>query len=145
MTLGPAPDGAITFGGMAQPRPKVFDYAVELGADGTASIPGGEGFLPPAGWTADHLLLAALVRCTLDSLAYHARRAGSVTTASGSATGRVTKRTNDRYGFVEIDCCIDATLDPPIADTQALAAKAERDCFVGSSLTVAPRYDWRLA
>jgi organic hydroperoxide reductase OsmC/OhrA len=130
---------------MAEPRPKVFDYAVEFGTDGTASIPGGRSFQPPAGWTADHLLLAALVRCTLDSLAYHARRAGSVTTASGSATGRVTKRTDDRYGFVEIDCRIDATLDPPIADTQALAAKAERDCFVGSSLTVAPRYDWRLA
>jgi uncharacterized OsmC-like protein len=131
---------------MAGPRPKVFDYAVELGADGTASIPGGGSFRPPSGWTADHLLLAALVRCTLDSLAYHARRAGSATTASGSATGRVTKRAADgRYGFVEIHCRIDATLDPPIADTRALAASAERDCFVGTSLTVAPRYDWRLA
>jgi organic hydroperoxide reductase OsmC/OhrA len=131
---------------MAQPRPKVFDYAVELDADGTASIPGGESFLPPAGWTADHLLLAALVRCSLDALAYHARRAGSTTRACGSATGRVAKRATDgRYGFVEIDCRIDARLDPPIADPRDLAAKAERDCFVGSSLTVAPRYDWRLA
>ena len=131
---------------MAESRPKVFDYAVELDADGTASVPGGDDFLPPVGWTADHLLLAALVRCSLDSLAYHARRAGSTTTASGSATGRVTKRAVDgRYGFVEIDCRIDARLDPPVADVRALAASAERDCFVGSSLTVAPRYDWRLA
>ena len=131
---------------MAEPRPKVFDYAVVLDADGTASLPGGEAFAPPRGWTADHLLLAALVRCSLDSLAYHARRAGSTTTASGSATGRVTKRAADgRYGFVEIDCRIDARLDPPVADVRALAASAERDCFVGSSLTVAPRYDWRLA
>jgi len=131
---------------MAQPRPKVFEYAVELDADGTASIRGGASFLPPPGWTADHLLLAALVRCSLDALAYHARRAGSTTRASGSASGRVTKRATDgRYGFVEIDCRIDAVLDPPITDTRDLAAKAERDCFVGASLTVAPRYDWRLA
>jgi organic hydroperoxide reductase OsmC/OhrA len=131
---------------MAEPRPKVFDYAVELAADGTASIPGGDGFVPPPGWTADHLLLAALVRCSLDSLAYHVRQAGSTTTASGSATGRVTKRAADgRYGFVEIDCRIDAKLDPPVADARALTEKAERDCFVGASLTVAPRYDWRLA
>jgi organic hydroperoxide reductase OsmC/OhrA len=131
---------------MAKARPKVFEYAVELDSDGTASIPGGASFLPPPGWTADHLLLAALVRCSLDALAYHARRAGSTTRGSGWATGRVTKRASDgRYGFVEIDCRIDARLDPPIADLRGLAAKAERDCFVGASLTVAPRYDWRLA
>ena len=131
---------------MAESRPKVFDYAVELDADGTASVPGGDDFLPPAGWTADHLLLAALVRCSLDSLAYHARRAGSTATASGSATGRVTRRAADgRYGFVEIDCRIDARLDPPVGDVRALTANAERDCFVGSSLMVAPRYEWRVA
>ena len=38
---------------MAKVRPKVFNYAVVLDADGTASIPGGESFLPPAGWTED--------------------------------------------------------------------------------------------
>jgi organic hydroperoxide reductase OsmC/OhrA len=131
---------------MAQPRPKVFKYAVEFDADGTASIPGGASFVLPAGWTADHLLLAALVRCSLQSLAYHARRAGSTVRGTGSATGRVTKRaTDDRYAFVEIDCRVDAKLDPPIADTRELTALAERDCFIGSSLTVAPRYDWRLA
>jgi organic hydroperoxide reductase OsmC/OhrA len=131
---------------MAQPRPKVFEYAVELDTGGTASIPGGTSFLPPAGWTADHLLLAALVRCSLESLAYHARRAGSTVRGSGSATGRVTTRaTDDRYAFVEIDCRIDARLDPPIADVRELTARAERDCFVGSSLTVATRYDWRIA
>jgi organic hydroperoxide reductase OsmC/OhrA len=131
---------------MAQPRPKVLEYAVELDTAGTASIPGGKSFLPPAGWTADHLLLAALVRCSLESLAYHARRAGSTVHGSGSATGRVTRRATDgRYAFVEIDCRIDAKLEPPIADTRELTARAERDCFVGSSLAVAPRYDWRLA
>jgi organic hydroperoxide reductase OsmC/OhrA len=131
---------------MAEPRAKVFDYAVELSAEGTMAIPDGAGFVPPSDWTADHLLLAALLRCSLDSLAYHARRAGSTTRASGSASGRVTKRESDgRYAFTQIDVRIEATLHPPAAEAGALAAKAERDCFVGSSLTVKPRYDWRLA
>ena len=131
---------------MAEPRAKVFDYAVELGADGTMTIPDGAGFVPPSEWTADHLLLAALLRCSLDSLAYHARRAGSRTQASGSASGRVRKRESDgRYAFAEIDVRVEATLEQPVADPQALVAKAERDCFVGSSLTVRPRYDWQLA
>src|SRR5438105_3026032 len=130
---------------MAEPRAKVFDYAVELGEAGTASIPGGGSFDAPADWTADHLVLAALLRCSIDSLAYHARLAGSTTRASGSATGRVTRRDTDgRYAFVEIACRIDAVLDPSPTDTAELLAKAERDCFVGASLTVAPRYAWRL-
>jgi organic hydroperoxide reductase OsmC/OhrA len=131
---------------MAEPRAKVFDYAVKLDAEGTMAIPDGSGFRAPSGWTADHLLLAALLRCSLDSLAYHARRAGSTTLASASASGRVTKRRSDeRYAFTEIAIHIEATLEPPVADADALAAKAERDCFVGSSLTVKPLYDWRLA
>jgi organic hydroperoxide reductase OsmC/OhrA len=131
---------------MAEPRAKVFDYAVELSAEGTMAIPNGAGFVPPSDWTADHLLLAALLRCSLDSLAYHARRVGSTTRASGSASGRVAKRESDgRYAFSEIDVRVEATLRPPVAEAVALAVKAERDCFVGSSLTVKPRYDWRLA
>lgn len=131
---------------MAEPRPKIFEYAVELAEDGTASIAGGDSLLPPPAWSADHLLLAALVRCSIDSLAYHARRAGSTTRAAGSASGKVSRRDADgRYAFVEIECRIEATLDPPAADGDDLVAKAERDCFVGASLIVVPRYDWRLA
>ena len=131
---------------MAEPRPKIFDYAVELAEDGTASIAGGDRLLPPAAWSADHLLLAALLRCSIDSLTYHARRAGSTTRASGSASGKVTRRDSDgRYAFVEIDCRIEAALEPPADAGDELVAKAERDCFVGASLSVVPRYDWRLA
>ncbi len=130
---------------MGEPRAKVFDYVIDLDRDGRATIPGGESLLPPESWTADHLLLTALLRCSIDSLAYHAQRAGSATQASGSASGRVTQRDSDgRYAFVEIECRIDATLEPPTADPTDLTAKAERDCFVGASLTVKPRYEWRL-
>jgi organic hydroperoxide reductase OsmC/OhrA len=130
---------------MSPVRAKVFDYAVEVDAHGKASLPDGRGFTTPEGWTADHLVLAALVRCSIESLAYHARRAGSTAHASGSATGRVTKRDTDgRYAFVEITCRVDAELDPAPAAPEELLGKAERDCFVGASLTVAPRYEWHL-
>ena len=129
---------------MAEARAKVFEYAVALAANGEASIPGGESLRPPESWTADHLLLAALLRCSIDSLSHHARRAGSATRASGFASGRITKRADGRYAFVEIECTIDATLTPAVAGLEELLAKAERDCFVGASLTVKPRYEWRV-
>jgi hypothetical protein len=80
---------------------KTFEYAVELDGGGRLTIPGGGQFVPPEGWSADHLLLAALVRCSIDSFAYHARRAGHTVAASGSAQGTITKTGDDeRYRFV---------------------------------------------
>src|SRR3979409_43892 len=100
------------------------------------TIPGGGQFVPPEGWSADHLLLAALVRCSIDSLAYHARRAGHEVTASGEAQGTITKSGEDgRYRFVGIDVRIDAQLTPRTSSPEELISKAERDCFVGASLT----------
>src|SRR5579884_4124774 len=100
------------------------------------TIPGGGQLLPPEGWLADHLLLAALVRCSIDSFAYHARRAGHEPSASGSAHGTITKSGDDsRYRFVSISVRIDAQLQPRTNEPDDLVAKAERDCFVGASLT----------
>jgi organic hydroperoxide reductase OsmC/OhrA len=131
---------------VATPAAKVFDYAVEIARDGRMTVPGGAELAPPAGWSPDHLLLAALVRCSIQSLAYHARRAGHEVHASGSASGRVTKREPDgRYAFVEIDCTIEATFEPPTNEVDDLVVKAERDCFVGASLALEPRYDWRIS
>jgi organic hydroperoxide reductase OsmC/OhrA len=125
---------------------KVFEYAVELDAGGRLTIPGGGQLVPPEGWTADHLLLAALVRCSLDRFGHHARRAGHAVTASGSAQGTITKSGPDeRYRFVSIAVRIDAQLDPRAADAGALIVKAERDCFVGASLAVKPEYEWHVS
>ena len=85
------------------------------------------------------------MHCSIKSLAYHARRSGHELRASGSASGRVSRRASDgRYAFVEVGCRIEGELTPPLADPSELLAKAERDCFVGASLAVKPRYEWRL-
>ena len=125
---------------------KTFEYAVEVDRGGRMTIPGGGQFVPPEGWSADHLLLAALVRCSIDSFAYHARRLGHEVTAAGSAHGTITKSgPDDRYRFVAIDVQIDAQLTPRTNEVDDLIAKAERDCFVGASLTLKPGYEWRVS
>jgi organic hydroperoxide reductase OsmC/OhrA len=125
---------------------KSFDYAVEVDTAGRMTIPGGGQFVPPEGWSADHLLLAALVRCSIEGFAYHARRAGHTVTAAGSARGTITKSgDDDRYRFVDIEVQIDAQLQPRSGEPDVLVAKAERDCFVGASLVVTPRYTWHVS
>ena len=125
---------------------KTFEYAVEVDGGGRMTIPGGGQFVPPEGWSADHLLLAALVRCSIDSFAYHARRAGHEVSASGSAHGTITKSGDDnRYRFVSIDVRIDAQLTPRTNETDDLIMKAQRDCFVSASLTVKPEYEWHVS
>lgn len=126
---------------------KVFDYAVELDRSGRMWAEGRVALQADDAWSPDHLLLAALARCTLQSLRYHAGRAGLDTVGSAEASGRVTRGEEDgRYAFVEIDCSLDVELDetPPEAELRELLGRAERDCFVGASLTVAPRYRWRV-
>jgi organic hydroperoxide reductase OsmC/OhrA len=125
---------------------KVFDYAVEVDRGGRMTIPGGAQIEAPEGWSPDHLLLAALVRCSIESLTHHARRAGHEVRASGFASGTVKQRGGDgRYAFVEIECRIDAQLTPRSNEVDDLVQKAERDCFVSATLTVEPRYEWRIS
>ena len=125
-------------------RAKTFSYAVSLDRDWTGTSDRGGGSLPEdKGWTPEHLLLAGLARCTLTSLRHHARLAGIATTGAADARGRVTRREEDeRYAFVELDVELDVSFEPPPQDVRELLAKAERDCFVGASLTAAPRYSW---
>jgi organic hydroperoxide reductase OsmC/OhrA len=96
-------------------------------------------------WTAEHLLLAALARCSLTSLEFHAKRRSITVSGTAKAEGVVTKRDEDsRYAFVELDVRLDVELDPvPDEDGVAeLLALAERDCFIGASLTAPPHYVW---
>jgi organic hydroperoxide reductase OsmC/OhrA len=132
--------------GVTATRAKVFEYAVEVDRGGRMTIPGGAQIERPEGWSADHLLLAALVRCSIDSLIHHARRAGHEASAAGSAHGTITKRDSDgRYAFVEIQVLLDVQLSPRADDAAELIARAERDCFIGASLTIKPDYTWSIA
>jgi organic hydroperoxide reductase OsmC/OhrA len=125
---------------------KRLEYAVTVDREKTArSAAGGPPIRSDEGWSAEHLVLAALCTCVLKSLAYHAERATVSATAEARAHGVVTKRAEDgRYALVEIDVGLDVALDPPLAGEQlrTLVAKTERGCFVGSSLTAPPRYHW---
>jgi organic hydroperoxide reductase OsmC/OhrA len=132
-------------------RAKSFDYAVSLDETWDARSDRGGGVLPgaeEASWTPEHLLLAGLARCTLTSLRYHAVRAGVTLTASASARGTVTRRESDgRFAFVEIAFTGLVAFEPKPDETTVaeLLEKAERDCFVGASLTANPTYDWQVA
>ena len=123
---------------------KTFSYEVSLDREGTAwSGESGTPIPSEGGWTPEHLLLAGLARCTLTSLDYHARRVGIESGGSAGASGEVTQRTTDgRYAFVRVKVDLDVTLEPAPANVRELLSKAERDCFVGASLTARPRYRW---
>jgi organic hydroperoxide reductase OsmC/OhrA len=132
---------------MATVRARVFDYAVSLDEAWAASSDRGGDSLPSDedAWTPEHLLLAGLARCTLRALRYHADRAKIDLACEADAHGKVTRRDTDgRFAFVEIDLEGRVTAEPvpDAATVRDLIAKAERDCFVGASLTVTPRYRW---
>jgi organic hydroperoxide reductase OsmC/OhrA len=92
-------------------------------------------------------VLAGLVRCSLTSLDFHAKRRSIAVTGTGSADGLVTKRESDgRHAFVEIHCRLDVELEPlpDSGGVKELLGLAERDCFIGASLTATPEYEWRV-
>jgi organic hydroperoxide reductase OsmC/OhrA len=132
---------------VAPPRAKHFEDAVVVDRGGAIAANGAAPLKLPTELTPEHLVLAGLGRCTLASLDYHARRAGASMAAAATVSAAVTRRPDDeRYAFVKIECALDVDLDPAPA-RHALAellAKAERDCFIGASLRVAPSYRWRI-
>jgi organic hydroperoxide reductase OsmC/OhrA len=124
---------------------KEFRYAIGLDRAGRVTAEGSAPLDLEAAWSPEHLVLAGLARCTLQSLRFHASLVGVDFLASASASGVVRKREeDDRYAFVELGVEIDLELEPipPGEELTALIQKAERDCFVGASLTPSPRYRW---
>ena len=128
-------------------KAKEFRYAIGLDRTGRVTADGQSPLELDAAWTPEHLVLAGLVRCTLQSLRFHAAPQEIDFVAEGSATALITRRPEDgRYGFVEIEVKLDLELDPvpPGEELAALLAKAERDCFFGASLKPSPSYNWRV-
>ncbi len=122
-----------------------FEFSASVDRDGGLCAEDREALDPGEAWTPEHLLLAALCRCTLASLRFHASAAGVEARGSAAASGLVMKRESDgRYAFVEVLCGVDVTLEREPDDVPALLARAERDCFIAASLTAAPEYEWRV-
>jgi organic hydroperoxide reductase OsmC/OhrA len=125
----------------------VFEYGVAIDRGWAARSDRGGAVLAAEEdeWTPEHLLLAGLARCVLTSFRHHARRAGLDPVTSADAQGIVTRRDEDgRFALVEADLAVDVLLDPaPDAGAlRELIQKGERDCFVGASLRITPRYRW---
>jgi organic hydroperoxide reductase OsmC/OhrA len=127
------------------PRPRT-DYRIDLDRDGTLVTERGLPLEVPRAWTPEHLLLAALARCSLLALDFHARRASVEAEGSGSATASVDRRPDGVWAFVDVECSLDVSLEPrpSTQELTTLLDRAERGCFVGSSLTPKPRYHWRV-
>ncbi len=127
-------------------RPRVFEFDVTVDRKRVArSALGGSALAREDEWWPEHLVLAALVRCSLGSLEFYARRAGVEVEGSGSAHGLVTRREEDGlFAFVEIDAAFDVELTGKLDEPapRDLVDKAERGCFVSNSLTVRPRTRW---
>lgn len=127
-------------------RAKEFRHAVDLASTGELRDEDGVRLDVPPEWTPEHLLLAALIRCSLKSLSYHAARSSlTVGAASGSSRTLITRREADgRYAIAEADVELTVEIEPEPGPEELaeLLAQAERDCFVGASLAVKPRYRW---
>jgi organic hydroperoxide reductase OsmC/OhrA len=124
-----------------------FEYAATLGADGRLLANDGDPLVPGEAWSPEHLVLAGLMRCTLKSLAFHAERSRISMRGEASSSAVVARRQSDgRFAFAEVECGLDVQLDPlpGVEQLTELLALAERDCFVGASLTESPRYEWRV-
>ena len=119
-------------------------FAATLGEDGRATAEDHEPQSVPGEWTAEHLVLIALAKCSLTSLGYFCRQRGSSVEGSASMRGSVTRREDDAYGFVEIEIELDVRLEPEPDDLGGLLDRAEWGCFVGQSLKPKPTYRWRV-
>jgi organic hydroperoxide reductase OsmC/OhrA len=129
-------------------RPRVLEFDVTVDRNRLASSAlGGSALLREEEWWAEHLVLAGLLRCTLTSLDYSARRAGVSVVGSGRAHGRVTKREDDGlYAFVDIETRLEIEVEPrpERQATEELLHRAERGCFVSNSLTAKPAHHWNV-
>jgi organic hydroperoxide reductase OsmC/OhrA len=126
-------------------RAKHFEYWISLDEDGSLLAEGEPVDLREV--SAEHLLLAALARCSISSLEYFAKQRDVAVTATAYAAGTITLRSEeDRYGFTNIDCRMEVELEGELDDDQLrkLIESAEWGCFVGASLDPAPRYKWRV-
>ena len=129
-------------------KAKEFRYAVDLSEGDVVRTEDGTPLGGGPEWTPEHLLLAGILRCSVKSLKHHAKRAQiEVESATGSASSVFGRRESDgRFAVTELTVELAVKLEPQPgeAELEELLAKAERDCFIGASLTHKPTYVWTL-
>jgi uncharacterized OsmC-like protein len=127
-------------------RAKEFRYAVDLSEGDVVRTEDGTPLGGGPEWTPEHLLLAGLLRCSVKSLRHHAKRARvEVEAATGSASSLFSRRESDgRFAVTQLNIDLALRLRPQPGETELaeLLEKAERDCFIGASLTIKPTYVW---
>jgi organic hydroperoxide reductase OsmC/OhrA len=128
-------------------RARRFHHTVKLDSRGRILAEDGPAVSLPVGWSPEHLLLAALVSCTLKSLRYYAKRVGVEVSASAETSSTVSLREEDGlYAVVELAvvCDVDLAPEPAPEVVEELLQKAERGCFIGNSLRVTPSWTWHV-
>jgi len=125
-------------------RVKPKEYEVALDRSGLVTAEGDEPLETGGGWTPEHLLLAAVARCVVNSLTWFAAKDEIHVEAEARAAGVVARRDDARNAFVEIQCRLDVRLTPEPEEVKlsGLLLRAERGCFIGNSLDPHPRYSW---
>ena len=89
------------------------------------------------------VLLASLIALALSAGAMSAFVAGNadvIVKAAAVSDFRPTRCASHK--LKKSDGPPDVTLEPRPQSLRELVAKAERDCFIGASLTARPRYHW---
>ena len=86
-------------------------------------------------WTAEHLLLAGLARCSLSSLEYFAKRVNVEVSGTADADGIVTRRDADgRFAFVETRVALDIQVEPALEGAELGFGDSSVDAKARSSL-----------
>ena len=122
---------------------KPREYEVELDRSGRMTA-GADALDGVAGWAPEHLLLAAVARCGVNSLTWFARKDEIGVEAQARASGVIARRDDARNAFVDIQCRLEVQLTPEPEEEKlhGLLRRAERGCFIGNSLDPHPRYSW---
>ena len=131
-------------GHIASAGTKRFEYLVSVGDDGSARAEG-RSSASNLTWSPEHLLFESLLRCSLQSLRFHADRANVAVEGGGVAMARVSRPAGEqRMRVVNVRCRLairpDALTDS--ASVEQLLADAQHGCFVGATLKAGPIYEW---
>ncbi|MGI9657914.1 MAG: OsmC family protein, partial [Gaiellaceae bacterium] len=126
---------------------KKFEYIVSVDQDGVSHAEERAVAGLDLTWSPEHLLLESLLRCSIQSLRFHADRTNVALEVSGVADATVKRPAGEhRMRIVDVTCRFDVALGSscPHDAVEQLLADAEHDCFVGATLKPATSYEWRV-